>query len=148
MGPQRVRGVVDRLEFALRVESLEVAPLPQVKGTSQPTRDGRVRKRSTGMMLYGRIALMFQPWVGLPWLSTSVTLILLSVPQKSTPRPPKLAPSAWQLYFTDFLQRAQANTTKKLNVAQAAKEAEQEYANLGAAEKEVRSPSNLRFSGL
>lgn len=65
--------------------------------------------------------------------------------QKSLLRPPKLAPSAWQLYFTDFIQRAQANTTKKLNVAQAAKEAGQEYANLSAAEKEVGSLSNLRF---
>jgi hypothetical protein len=63
-------------------------------------------------------------------------------------RPPKPAPSAWQLYFTDFIQRAQANTTKKLNVAQAAKEAGQEYANLSAAEKEVRSLSNLHFSDL
>ena len=65
------------------------------------------------------------------------------MPQKSLLRPPKLAPSAWQLYFTDFIQRAQANTTKKLNVAQAAKEAGQEYANLSAAEKEVRALSNL-----
>ena len=80
--------------------------------------------------------------------SISVTLILLSAPQKSMLRPPKLAPSAWQLYFTDFIQRAQANTTKKLNVAQAAKEAGQEYANLSAAEKEVRFLSNLCFSDL
>ena len=71
-----------------------------------------------------------------------------SVPPKSLLRPPKLAPSAWQLYFTDFIQRAQANTTKKLNVAQAAKEAGQEYANLNAAEKEVSSLSNLRFSDI
>jgi len=63
-------------------------------------------------------------------------------------RPPKLAPSAWQLYFTDFIQRAQASTTKKLNVAQAAKEAGQEYANLSTAEKEVRSLSNLGFSDI
>lgn len=63
-------------------------------------------------------------------------------------RPPKLAPSAWQLYFTDFIQRAQANSTKKLNVAQAAKEAGQEYANLSAAEKEVGSSSNLRLSDI
>jgi hypothetical protein len=56
-----------------------------------------------------------------------------------------LAPSAWQLYFTDFIQRAQANTTKKLNVAQAAKEAGQEYASLSAAEKDVSSLSNLRL---
>jgi hypothetical protein len=58
-------------------------------------------------------------------------------PQKSMLRPPKLAPSAWQLYFTDFIQQAQASSSKKLNVAQAAKEAGQEYAKLSAAEKEV-----------
>ena len=80
--------------------------------------------------------------------SIFVTLILHSAPQKSMLRPPKLAPSAWQLYFTDFIQRAQANTTKKLNVAQAAKEAGQEYANLSAAEKEVCFLSNLCFSDL
>ena len=74
--------------------------------------------------------------------------IFHSASQKSMLKPPKLAPSAWQLYFTDFIQRAQANTTKKLNVAQAAKEAGQEYANLSAAEKEVCSVFGLRFSDL
>ncbi|KAF9263721.1 hypothetical protein L218DRAFT_864919 [Marasmius fiardii PR-910] len=59
-----------------------------------------------------------------------------SVPLKSTLRPPKLAPSAWQLYFTDWIQRQQALNTRKLNVAQAAKEAGQEYASLSAEEKE------------
>ncbi|KAG7097299.1 hypothetical protein E1B28_004662 [Marasmius oreades] len=59
-----------------------------------------------------------------------------SVPLKSTLRPPKLAPSAWQLYFTDWIQRQQASNTRKLNVAQAAKEAGQEYASLSAEEKE------------
>jgi len=57
-------------------------------------------------------------------------------PQKSLLRPPKLAPSAWQLYFTDWIQRQQASNTRKLNVAQAAKEAGQEYAGLSAEEKE------------
>ncbi|CAA7260084.1 unnamed protein product [Cyclocybe aegerita] len=57
-------------------------------------------------------------------------------PLKSVLRPPKLAPSAWQLYFTDWIQRQQASGTRKLNVAQAAKEAGQEYACLSAAEKE------------
>ncbi|KIY49486.1 hypothetical protein FISHEDRAFT_25668, partial [Fistulina hepatica ATCC 64428] len=57
-------------------------------------------------------------------------------PQKSELHPPKLAPSAWQLYFTDWIQRQQATSTRKLNVAQAAKEAGQEYASLSAAEKE------------
>ncbi|PPQ65367.1 hypothetical protein CVT24_011477 [Panaeolus cyanescens] len=57
-------------------------------------------------------------------------------PLKSVLRPPKLAPSAWQLYFTDWIQKQQASGTRKLNVAQAAKEAGQEYACLSAAEKE------------
>ncbi|KAJ3741581.1 putative HMG1 protein [Lentinula detonsa] len=59
-----------------------------------------------------------------------------SAPTKSALRPPKLAPSAWQLYFTDWIQRQQASNTRKLNVAQAAKEAGQEYASLSAEEKE------------
>ncbi|KAF7345421.1 hypothetical protein MVEN_01560100 [Mycena venus] len=54
----------------------------------------------------------------------------------SVPRPPKLAPSAWQLYFTDWIQRQQASSSRKLNVAQAAKEAGQEYASLTEEEKE------------
>ncbi|KAF9569267.1 hypothetical protein CPC08DRAFT_701777 [Agrocybe pediades] len=57
-------------------------------------------------------------------------------PLKSVLRPPKLAPSAWQLYFTDWIQKQQASGTRKLNVAQAAKEAGQEYACLSPAEKE------------
>lgn len=60
-----------------------------------------------------------------------------AAPMKSSLRPPKLAPSAWQLYFTDWIQRHQATSPKKLNVAQAAKEAGQEYARLSAEEKEV-----------
>lgn len=75
----------------------------------------------------------------------SVTVVMLIAcfiisdiaPVKSLLKPPKLAPSAWQLYFTDWIQRHQATSTRKLNVAQAAKEAGQEYANLTAAEKEV-----------
>ncbi|KAH9943239.1 uncharacterized protein BXZ73DRAFT_87617 [Epithele typhae] len=59
-----------------------------------------------------------------------------SPPLKSVLRPPKLAPSAWQLYFTDWIQRHQASSHKKLNVAQAAKEAGQEYAKLSADQKE------------
>ncbi|KAI0053683.1 hypothetical protein FA95DRAFT_1481141 [Auriscalpium vulgare] len=59
-----------------------------------------------------------------------------SSPQKSLLRPPKLAPSAWQLYFTDWIQRHQASSTRKLNVAQAAKEAGVEYARLSLEEKE------------
>ncbi|KAF4601917.1 exp1-like protein [Pleurotus pulmonarius] len=59
-----------------------------------------------------------------------------TLPLKSVLRPPKLAPSAWQLYFTDWIQRQQASNTRKLNVAQAAKEAGQEYASLTPEEKE------------
>lgn len=59
-----------------------------------------------------------------------------SPPVKSMLRPPKLAPSAWQLYFTDWIQRQQASSSRKLNVAQAAKEAGQEYASLSEDEKE------------
>ncbi|KAF8622180.1 hypothetical protein AX15_007292 [Amanita polypyramis BW_CC] len=58
------------------------------------------------------------------------------IPLKPVLKPPKLAPSAWQLYFTDWIQKQQASGTRKLNVAQAAKEAGQEYANLSTEEKE------------
>jgi len=58
-------------------------------------------------------------------------------------RPPKLAPSAWQLYFTDWIQKQQASGTRKLNVAQAAKEAGQEYALLSLAEKEASEPNDV-----
>jgi len=57
-------------------------------------------------------------------------------PTKSMLKPPKLAPSAWQLYFTDWIQKQQRLGTRKLNVAQAAKEAGQEYASLSPDEKE------------
>ncbi|KAJ6628017.1 hypothetical protein B0H10DRAFT_2210104 [Mycena sp. CBHHK59/15] len=62
-------------------------------------------------------------------------------PLKSMLRPPKLAPSAWQLYFTDWIQRQQASSSRKLNVAQAAKEAGQEYARLS---EEERAPYKRR----
>lgn len=63
------------------------------------------------------------------------------MPARSELRPPKLAPSTWQLYFTDWIQRHQSmhGGDKKLNVAQAAKEAGAEYANLTPEQKEVRS---------
>ncbi|KAF8138358.1 hypothetical protein EV363DRAFT_1313741 [Boletus edulis] len=66
-----------------------------------------------------------------------------SPPLKSLLKPPKLAPSAWQLYFTDWIQRHQATSTRKLNVAQAAKEAGQEYADLTAEEKEPYKQRSL-----
>ena len=60
-------------------------------------------------------------------------------PARSTLRPPKLAPSTWQLYFTDWIQRHQlGGEGRKLNVAQAAKEAGAEYASLTPEQKEVR----------
>ncbi|KAJ7676625.1 hypothetical protein DFH06DRAFT_1079748 [Mycena polygramma] len=59
-----------------------------------------------------------------------------SPPSKSMLRPPKLAPSAWQLYFTDWIQRQQESSSRKLSVAQAAKEAGQEYASLTEEDKE------------
>lgn len=71
-----------------------------------------------------------------PTFSNSVV-----APLKSILKQPKLAPSAWQLYFTDWIQRHQATSTRKLNVAQAAKEAGQEYASLTPEEKEVCSIS-------
>jgi hypothetical protein len=74
-------------------------------------------------------------------LNDSVT----QVPTKSTLRPPKLAPSAWQLYFTDWIQRQQASNTRKLNVAQAAKEAGQEYASLSP---EVKEPYKRRSQAM
>lgn len=59
-------------------------------------------------------------------------------PERSELRPPKLAPSTWQLYFTDWIQMHQTNSgDRKLNVAQAAKEAGAEYAQLTPEEKEV-----------
>ncbi|KAG6832154.1 hypothetical protein H0H92_004885 [Tricholoma furcatifolium] len=67
-----------------------------------------------------------------PVMSTAPEPVL-----KSVLRPPKLAPSAWQLYFTDWIQKQQASGTRKLNVAQAAKEAGQEYACLTNEEKEA-----------
>lgn len=66
---------------------------------------------------------------------------LTQTPQRSELRPPKLAPSAWQLFFTDWINRRQMmhGAERKLNVAQAAKEAGAEYARLSNSEKEVRS---------
>lgn len=74
-----------------------------------------------------------------------LTLKVDLAPTKSELKPPKLAPSAWQLYFTDWIQRQQATNTRKLNVAQAAKEAGQQYANLSTAEKE---PYRVRSQAL
>ena len=60
------------------------------------------------------------------------------VPTKSELRPPKQAPSMWQVFFADWLARHKNQSPHdKLNVAQAAKEAGVEYKNLSAEEKEV-----------
>ncbi|KAI0320654.1 hypothetical protein OF83DRAFT_515200 [Amylostereum chailletii] len=67
---------------------------------------------------------------------------------KSHLRPPKLAPSAWQLYFTDWIQRHQASSTRKLNVAQAAKEAGADYALLTPEEKEPYRRRSLALKDL
>ena len=60
------------------------------------------------------------------------------VPTKSELRPPKQAPSMWQVFFADWLARHKNHSPHdKLNVAQAAKEAGVEYKNLSAEEREV-----------
>ncbi|KIM20259.1 hypothetical protein M408DRAFT_308571 [Serendipita vermifera MAFF 305830] len=59
------------------------------------------------------------------------------IPVKSELRPPKQAPSMWQLYFADWLQDHKARQPQnKLNIAQAAKEAGQIYKTLSAEAKE------------
>ena len=81
------------------------------------------------------------------FLSPIASYFILNSPVvalKSVLRPPKLAPSAWQLYFTDWIQNQQASGTRKLNVAQAAKEAGQEYALLTAEQKEVSCASKRK----
>ncbi|KAF7980582.1 hypothetical protein HWV62_37763 [Athelia sp. TMB] len=68
--------------------------------------------------------------------TSTETLSNTALPNKTLLRPLKPSPSAWQLYFTDWISRRQAtNTTRKLNIAQAAKEAGQEYALLKDAER-------------
>lgn len=76
-------------------------------------------------------------WPGMAWG------LCLLIALKPVLKPPKLAPSAWQLYFTDWIQKQQASGTRKLNVAQAAKEAGQEYANLSPEEKDVRASADV-----
>ncbi|KAJ7692382.1 hypothetical protein B0H17DRAFT_1200459 [Mycena rosella] len=68
--------------------------------------------------------------------SSSAPSVALA-PSARQGRPPKLTPSAWQLYFTDWIQRQQASSSRKLNVTQAAKEAGQEYASLSEEGKEA-----------
>ncbi|PVF96301.1 hypothetical protein CPB86DRAFT_709363, partial [Serendipita vermifera] len=59
------------------------------------------------------------------------------VPTKSELRPPKQAPSMWQIYFADWLQDHKTrHPHDKLNVAQAAKEAGKLYKTLDEEMKE------------
>ena len=60
----------------------------------------------------------------------------------------KLPPSAWQLFFTDWIKQREAAGKGKTNVLQAAQEAGREYALLSAADKEVRLPSRLAYRAL
>jgi hypothetical protein len=53
-------------------------------------------------------------------------------------RPPKQSLSTWQFFFTEWIQKQDG---RKLNVAQAAKEAGKEYKLLSKQQKEVRQHS-------
>ncbi len=57
--------------------------------------------------------------------------------------PRKLRPSAWQLFFADWMERRQASGREKLNTAQAIREAGHDFAQLSAEEKEVRVHAKL-----
>ncbi|TFK81792.1 hypothetical protein K466DRAFT_604210 [Polyporus arcularius HHB13444] len=50
--------------------------------------------------------------------------------------PRKLPPSAWQLFFADWMERREASGREKLNIAQAIREAGHDFAQLSAEEKE------------
>jgi hypothetical protein len=54
-------------------------------------------------------------------------------------RPPKQAPSIWQIFFTDWLsnKRAFGDEHSKLNVAQEAKEAAKAYSELSEEQQSV-----------
>ena len=164
---QGTKGLVNGPALGIEVPGVALS----LRVTSHLRMMERVRRGSIGVTLCGRVPLVLRVQMRLsrlkvcprslwrpdfplvcriPFASPASVLLKLppSAAQKSMLRLPKPAPSAWQLYLTDFIQRAQVSTTKKLNVAQAAKEAGQEYANLSAAEKEVRFLSNLCFSDL
>jgi hypothetical protein len=75
-----------------------------------------------------------------PLTFTDILILITDTPLKSELRPPKQAPSMWQIYFADWLQDHKARQPQdKLNVAQAAKEAGQLYKTLNAEQKEVCS---------
>ena len=68
-------------------------------------------------------------------------------PARSELKPPKLAPSTWQLFFTHWIQQHQMqHGDKKLNVAQAAKEAGIVYARMSDKEKEVCGVLSLHYT--
>lgn len=70
--------------------------------------------------------------------TTFLNMSHLDLPTKSELKPPKQAPSMWQIYFADWLQQHKTRFPHdKLNVAQAAKEAGALYKTLGPTEKEV-----------
>jgi hypothetical protein len=73
-----------------------------------------------------------------PHLIFSLDVIAATAPQKSVLHPPKLAPSTWQIFFTEQLQLIKLKSPdQKLNVAHAAKDLAQVYKNMSAEEKEV-----------
>ncbi|KAH7100595.1 hypothetical protein BKA62DRAFT_705927 [Auriculariales sp. MPI-PUGE-AT-0066] len=59
-----------------------------------------------------------------------------SPPTKSELHPPKQAPSTWQVFFADWLEEHRTRNPRRLNVAQAAKEAGQVYHNLKPDQRE------------
>jgi hypothetical protein len=63
---------------------------------------------------------------------------------RSKLKPPKQAPSAWQVYFTEELQKMKVNQPgERLNVAHVAKDAGQRYAALPDSAKKVRHARRL-----
>ncbi|KAJ8455488.1 hypothetical protein ONZ45_g18934 [Pleurotus djamor] len=128
----------------LRAPSLTRSYSRRAESASAEERE-RERDRDATVRRKKRVSIPDDPRLAMTSLASPTDLASPSstlndkgdnTPLKSVLRPPKLAPSAWQLYFTDWIQRQQASNTRKLNVAQAAKEAGQEYASLTAAEKE------------
>jgi hypothetical protein len=74
---------------------------------------------------------------------------LATPPQRSVLHPPKQAPSVWQIFFTDWLQKQKSSAAegKKLNVAQEAKEAGHVYNELSEEAREVRptTPDSYKY---
>ncbi|KAF8525296.1 high mobility group box domain-containing protein, partial [Gautieria morchelliformis] len=68
-------------------------------------------------------------------------------PQRSVLHPPKQAPSVWQIFFIDWLQKQKSSEGegKKLNVAQEAKEAGHVYNELSQEERDALKQRALHF---